>query len=316
MKYTRFFTIPILAAAVLCGTAMAGPGDAPGIKQLGITPVTATKSTRASCAKQDQEELLNRFTESMSEQLIDAFHNTRKFAVIARSDLKHMLDEQNIPQGGIIDPTDSHAAAPGKIKGVDFLLVTTVDDFVNTSTGTYIESMGTVVGKRSARVSLVLKVYDSTGGKLLQSVSLPIQKELAGSERVTKGDTTGTPKAKDDSIVVALAAEAAQRTAMRVVDVVFPAKIISIAADVITVSRGEGAGIAKDEVWEVFALGNELKDPDTGEVLGREEAKVGEIVITDVLPKFSKARVLGENRGVDVGSIVRVKAAPPPPADK
>ena len=35
--------------------------------------------------------------------------------------------------------------------------------------------------------------------------------------------------------------------------------------------------------------------------------KVGEIVITDVLPKFSKARMIGDNRGIAVGDVVRQK---------
>lgn len=309
-KKTIIVSLSLCASLFLAGAVRAEPDAAPKMKQLGIVGIGATKSTRASAAKQEQEQLLDRFLESLDQQLIDAFHNTRKFAVIARGDLKHILEEQRIPVGGIIDTADPKAANPGKVKGADYLLVATVDDFVNSSTGTYVEGMGTVVGKRYARVSVVLKIYDSTTGRLLQSVALPVKHEIKASERVSSGDYTTTPKARNDSIIVALANDVALRAAMRVVDVVFPAKIISLTDDAATISRGEGTGIARDEIWEVFALGNDMKDPDTGESLGREEVKVGELQITDVLPKFSKAKVRGENRGIDVGAIVRPKNVP------
>ena len=81
---------------------------------------------------------------------------------------------------------------------------------------------------------------------------------------------------------------------------------MSVTDGVVTINRGEATGIAPNQVWEAFATGKELIDPDTGQSLGKEEIKVGEIVITDVLPKFSKGRVVGENRGIDgQGTIVR-----------
>jgi hypothetical protein len=54
----------------------------------------------------------------------------------------------------------------------------------------------------------------------------------------------------------------------------------------------------------VFAVGKELIDPDTQEVLGKEEVEIGKVRITDVLPKFSKASIL-EDRGIAEGAILR-----------
>ena len=56
--------------------------------------------------------------------------------------------------------------------------------------------------------------------------------------------------------------------------------------------------------------------------LGREEIRVGEFVVTDVLPQFSKGRVNGEDRGIAAGAVMRPKTvsslpprgSPPPPA--
>lgn len=303
----------ILAAcivALLAGRVLAQ--DASGKKNLGIYAVKPTKSVAEAAAKADQAGKLNKVVESLDAQLIDAFSNTRKFNIIARSDLKQILEEQRIPLDVIIDPSGP-GARMGKVSGVDYIVAATIDDFVVRQDGRHVEGLGMVVSRRMARVSAVFKIWDSTTGRLLQSVAIPVVREEKGASRVTPNDFTTTPRAEDDAILVAISNELAQRAALRVIDVIFPARVISVIDNVVTVNRGEGGGIGRDEVWEIFAVGKALIDPDTKEVLGQEEVKVGEMVVTDVLPKFSKGRLIGENRGVDNGHIARPKLAPPPP---
>jgi hypothetical protein len=60
----------------------------------------------------------------------------------------------------------------------------------------------------------------------------------------------------------------------------------------------------------VFAVGEELIDPDTKESLGREEVLVGKARITNVQPKLSTAELL-EDTGVDKGAVLRLPSAPP-----
>jgi hypothetical protein len=55
----------------------------------------------------------------------------------------------------------------------------------------------------------------------------------------------------------------------------------------------------------VYKAGIELKDPDTGEVLGVEEVNVGKVRVISVLPKVSKAEIIGADTGVAEGAIVR-----------
>ena len=71
-----------------------------------------------------------------------------------------------------------------------------------------------------------------------------------------------------------------------------------------TINRGEGGGVAEGDLFNVFAQGAELKDPDTGEVLGREEVKVGKVKISQVNPKTSLAEIV-EDTGIDKGAVLR-----------
>jgi hypothetical protein len=89
------------------------------------------------------------------------------------------------------------------------------------------------------------------------------------------------------------------------VNVVYPARVIGVTGPQVTIARGEGSGIAVGQLWEIFALGEKLVDPDTGAELGAEEVSVGKIRVTRVAPKFSTGKIEGENLGIAKLNIAR-----------
>jgi hypothetical protein len=99
--------------------------------------------------------------------------------------------------------------------------------------------------------------------------------------------------------------QSANAMANRIADVIYPAKVISKLDNTVTINRGDGTDIAVGQVWNVWALGAELKDPDTGEVLGRERLAVGKVRITQVDPKTSMADII-EDKGVAPGAMLQV----------
>ena len=90
-----------------------------------------------------------------------------------------------------------------------------------------------------------------------------------------------------DALLRKIAEEMGSKTANRVVDVIYPAKVIALTGPQATINRGDGTGIKKGQMWDVVALGEEMIDPDTGESLGGSEVKVGSLRIDRVTPKFS-----------------------------
>jgi hypothetical protein len=97
-----------------------------------------------------------------------------------------------------------------------------------------------------------------------------------------------------------------------VTDVIYPARAIAVSGAQVTINRGDGTNIAAGQTWGVFRLGEELKDPDTGESLGREETLVGKVRIMSVQPKTAKAEVV-EGSGIAVGDLLRLEASVPDP---
>ncbi|HWB53897.1 MAG TPA: CsgG/HfaB family protein [Tepidisphaeraceae bacterium] len=298
-------------AFITAGLLAAGVATAQK-KQVGIGAITPTHSLRETADKTGQTDSLNHLIESLNEHLIVTFQQSNKFQIVARSDLGQILKDQQIPVGAIRDPEELKEL-PGKIKGLDYLVLGAVTDFSDHKSGMFVQSLNMRVDVRVVQANLILKIYNTTTGALVEAVNIPVRQEDKGTSRVPQqGYSNNAP---DDSLIEGVVNQLAQQSVNRVVDIIYPARIIAITDNQVTINRGQGSGVAPNQVWEVFALGNEMIDPDTGASLGREEIKVGEIQISDVLPEFSKGTIIGENHGIDRGAIVRPKLqSTPPPA--
>ncbi len=272
---------------VMLGLLAAGSGRAQ-LKKLAISDVKAATGLINAAKKNDTLGSMERVVQAFDSQLIDRMHNTRKFEIIARSDLKQMEKESSVAGGSFAPP------------GSDYFLVTTLDDFQDYQETLTLQTTGEKLSKRVIRVTAVAKIYDAQKGSLLESANITRSIPDAGAQFAStrNGDLS-------DALLTKVAFDIADATANRVADVIFPAKILSRTDRQVTINRGDGTAISAGQVWEVFALGEALKDPDTGEVLEQERLYVGKVRITRVNPRTSMAEVI-EDTGVAPGAIVQL----------
>jgi len=291
-------TLALLSAALL--PILAPAQDAGGKSTLAISSIKPTSSLEA-LVKPDKKLEMGRILESLDSQLIDRVNATRKFEVVGRSDLSDIVKEQDLGASGNVDAKT--AAQAGKLTGAKYLLVSTVDDFQDYVETATFEGTGRSSTKRVFRFSVIGKIYDSSTGKLLESANLQ-----TGNDAFKDISENRSYSVKDgnlsDEMMVAVARDLAQKIANRLVDVIYPAKILVKRDKEVTINRGQGGGVAVGDTFNVFALGEELIDPDTKESLGREEAKVGKVKITQVNPKTSLADIL-DDTGIDKGAVLR-----------
>ncbi|MDR3459935.1 MAG: CsgG/HfaB family protein [Verrucomicrobiae bacterium] len=267
---------------------------------LGVSSIKPTASL-ADSTRPDKKMELNRIVESLDSQLIDRINATRKFDVVGRSDLNEVIKEQDLGASGNVDAKT--AAKAGKLAGAKYLLVATVDDFQDYVEKATFEGTGHTATKRVFRFSIIGKIYDSSTGKPLESANFQ-----TGNDEFKQIQQERNYSVKDgelsDEMMVAVSRSLAEKIANRVADVIFPAKVMVKRDTQVTINRGEGAGVAVGDTFNVFALGEEMIDPDTKESLGREEVKVGKVKISEVDPKFSKADIL-EDTGITAGAVLR-----------
>lgn len=278
--YNKHIVSIILAFAALCSTANAQ------LKKMAISDVKASPGIIKAATANNTVVALERVVQAFDTQLIDRMHNTRKFEVIARSDLKSLLKD-----------ADASGAA-FKVPSADYVLVTTLDDFQDYKEEMVLPSTGERLSKRVIRVTAVAKIYDGNG-KLIESANVTRSVVDAGGKfnSTTNGDLT-------DALLGAAVNSISSATANRVSDVIFPAKVISKIDKQITINRGDGTDIRAGDVWLVYALGQELRDPDTGEVLERERLLVGKVRVTRVNPKTTLAEIV-DDKGIDVGAMLQ-----------
>jgi hypothetical protein len=262
---------------------------------LGVLPVKPLPAIAEKLARTGKKASLDQISQSLAEQQVDVLNATRKFQIVSRADLADLVKDDERTSTLSVDKVKGFNLSEAK-----YLLVTSIDDFEDQTERLVQKVANTTIVKRTVRLSLIAKIYEASSGKLLESAANTISKTDAKESTNEAGNDAETT----DALLRTVVKESADWIGSRVVDVIYPAKVIAKTDKVVTINRGDGTGIMVGQVWRVFAVGEQMVDPDTKEVLGREEVAVGRIKITDVLPKFSKAEVI-EDLGVDKGAILR-----------
>jgi hypothetical protein len=298
MKPTPIHTRSMAAAAVLLLTlnTFAQTGREP----LAVSSVDALPSLRTAMVRAGSADALERVIEAFDGQLMDRLNAGRKFEIVGRSDLPQLLREQELAASGNVATDDPNAARAGRLAGAKYLLVATLDDFEDATERLVLTNLSRVALKRTIRLNVTAKIYDSSTGTLMESASVLVEKQdsrMDDAALISRAERT-------DALLLQTAREAAERIANRVADAVFPVRVIVKRERQITVNRGEGGGMDIGQLWNVFAIGEELIDPDTQENLGREEVLVGKARIVSVLPKTSTAEIL-EDFGIERGAVLR-----------
>jgi len=286
-----FRTLITLTACALLATATHAQRKTIGIAEIGTNDAVETN------AKQNGYfDSLNLVRQSLKDQVITALNQTRKFEIVARTDLDSVMKEVDLQQSGLVSQP-----VAGDVAAAQYLLDIDIDSFQDYREEAEFKNIGKSAKMRNIRFSIIGKIYDLTaGGKLIESVS--VQRSEKKIEKVN--DFVQGSGELSDVLMRDISASIAEELSNKVANRIFPPRVIAISADQASINRGEGTDIAVGQIWKAYALGEEMIDFDTGEVLGREETEIGTIEITQVLPKFSKGVVL-EDLGIERGQVAR-----------
>jgi curli biogenesis system outer membrane secretion channel CsgG len=284
--------LSLLAAAValLFAPVIRAQDATPGKKKLAITKITATEAVAKRMSKQGVGLSLDSVLQAFDSQVYDRVLNTKRFEVIERSDADALAKE---------------SAAAGEafaFNKADYILTIRVDSFNDRMEERKLASLGKTIRARTIEVSAVAKITEVATQKAIASTNFKVSKR--DSENRSENTTERVGEGSDDLLIQAVS-EMAQKIATRAADVISPARIIGKRDKIVTINRNDQSGIKIGQVWEVFILGDEMVDPDTGDKT-REEVLVGKVKINRVTPQNSQAEAI-EDTGIDKGAIVRLK---------
>ena len=226
----------------------------------------------------------------LKDRVLDLIHNSNKFEVVERDRLKDLLKEMQLVDAGL---TEGDAPESNRLKAAGFLIYGSILQsslsVSSTADGQYVKSV----------FEVQIRYSDGQSGKLL-------------AVKTCKGDVIKTllpgeeNKVKKDALAAAIQ-EAALHVVNGLVDVAMPIKVVSVNNRYITVALSEEQTYVGEQ-FEVYELGEELTDPDTGEVLGYDEERIGLIEVVRSGPKLTRCKPCEEGvflEDFDKGMVLR-----------
>jgi hypothetical protein len=266
----------------------------------------ATPAVQQAASASGSLNALDQIIQGAQAQLETAVQNSGKFDIVARQDLPTILKEQDLADSGLVDTLSPGAARSLELSGARYLAVLTIDGFQDVTDTTVLQKQlgATRAERRTIQLSGVVKVFDTTSGKMLTSSPLKITQSqldeiMPGVERDGR---------KTQAVLATVASKLALDSSLSITDAVFPAKVVAYTAGQITFNRVKSAGVSVGQIWEVMHAGQELLDPDTGVSLGREQISVGWARVIDAGDRFSRAQAIVDN-GIARGAIMALRSA-------
>jgi curli biogenesis system outer membrane secretion channel CsgG len=246
----------------------------------------------------------------MSDMLVTALVQSGKFMVIEREQLNHVLAEQDLGQSGRV--TEQTAPAIGKLLGVAAIVYGSVSEFgylASDTGGSITGSLGLGVSKTTARVSIDVRMIDTTTGEIILADTADSEKSQRGLKVRTEDFSFGHDGKFDQTLAGKAAREAIDELVENITEtmaaVPWTGRVVKADDPTkIYLNAGTNTGIEQGMVFNVYRMGEELIDPATGISLGAEEELIGSMRVDDVKEKYSICAAV-DGSGFDAGDMVR-----------
>jgi len=246
--------------------------------------------------------------QGMSDMLVTALVQSGEFRVMEREQLQHVIKEQDFGQSGRV--TEQTAPALGKLLGVAAIVYGSVSEFgyMSSDTGASFGGIGGGLGKTTARVSIDVRMIDTTTGEIILADTADDEKSQMGLKLKTEDFSFGHKGKFDETLVGKATREAIDDLVDKITEtlegVPWTGRVIKADGAKVYLNAGQDVGVQPGMTFRVYRMGEELIDPVTGLSLGAEEEMIGTIEATDVKEKYTICTAAGGS-GFGAGDMVR-----------
>jgi curli biogenesis system outer membrane secretion channel CsgG len=248
----------------------------------------------------------------VADMLATALVKTKKFMVIERKELDKVLEEQKLGLSGMVTPET--APAVGKLLGVELIVIGSVSE-LGTSKRDIGGGLGGVFGagisKQQARAAVDIRLVNTTTGEILAAETEEGTESTLGFKGSYEAIHFDNANEWNDTDLGKAAREAIDKTVELISDnmekIPWSGRVVKVNADgTLLIKPGSEGNVTNGMEFDIYQLGEEVKDPDTGVSMGAEETKVAHIVVTaDALNgKAAKAKI-ASGSGIKAGDIIR-----------
>ncbi len=224
----------------------------------------------------------------MADMLTTALVKSGNYRVFERAEIDKVMQEQALGQSGVVTPES--AAKAGKMLGAEIAVVGAVTVFGHKkqSTGGALKriGVGAAVSKQSATVGVDVRIVNISTGEILKADNVRKEHAKSGLSLDTREGSFDN-QAQFDESVVGKATRAAIEEIVKMLDeqtggdAPWEAKVVMMKDGQVIINGGSETDVKIGERFAVYRGGEEMVDPDTGESLGAEETKIGEIEVVN-----------------------------------
>jgi len=252
-----------------------------------ITTEKGTSSGQFSTSRQ---------TSLLTNKLITQIANSRAVEVVERQKISAIMSEARLSQSDLAYP--DRAIKLGRLLGADYMVfgsISMLDPRISIKKLPYNAGLQKTI---SLNVGANMRMVKTETGKIEAAADL---KSEMTSDQINPLDGNDIPQKFQDEVFSDLAA----KLASRIVDSVNPIKVANFSGDTVYLAR---ASLPAGNRYEIVKLGEEIRDPDTNDLLGQTEERIAIVQVTAGLQKMSKATVsewIVEEKVIPKGSICR-----------
>ena len=223
--------------------------------------------------------------------------NSGKFEVVDRSekDMNRLFEEMKFSDErvGRVDVTDEKKAEYGKIAGMEYMVLVTINDFFSGLEKSKFQTIRQE-DKNVLRLGANLRLINTSTGKIKIEKSVTTKKYssfVVGGGSIDTELANKTIKSLSDKIV------------RKIMDELYPISIVERVGNIVFINRGQDNGLKVNDALEVFTI-KKVIDESTQEDVSLAYS-IGKIKITNVSDDTSQAEII-EDFGVTKGCIAKM----------
>ena len=248
----------------------------------------------------------NRLGQAASDILITELVKTGKFIVVDRDKMEKLMEEQKLGLTGAIDPNT--AAQMGKILGLNAIVTGAISNFGTRTTGS--DYLVTQTKRQEASCTVDIRVVDAETGQILLADSGKGVSKVGSGSFLGLGTKGGYAESIEGDALRAAVSQLIVNITSQINKKPWSCRIAQVSNDKVYLSAGTESGLQIGQKLKVFSQGSEIKDPDSGLVIGHEEEEIGQVEIASHAgEKLSIANVV-KGRTPQKGYICRLVEEP------
>lgn len=232
-------------------------------------------------------------TNLLTDKLISALAQTRKFKIVERERVDNLLKEFKLSDQGFTSKRS--AVEAGSMVGADYLVFGSISDMsvgARTEEIPYTHEQTTTV---TGQLSSDTRVVDSRTGEITAAWKEDLRRHRSSESGPDVNGMYGQ-----------IERDLADRLAVKIIEAVYPIKVASVSSDgTLYLNRGQGSGLNVGDRLEVYQPGAPIVDPDTHEVLGGQDVLIGVAKVAEVQQRLSLAKIVQSTKSIGVGAILK-----------